>query len=75
MSSQIDSVPYKIGRNVARLRLNARLTQEQLAEKVDIGLRHLQRIEAGEKSPSMKTFVRIKKVLNVDWSDLFLGIG
>jgi len=48
---------------VARKKLN--LTQEALAEKVDITLYYMGEIERGEKTPSLDLFIRLVEVLDV----------
>ena len=62
------------GRNVARLRVGAALTQEKLAEKADISHRYLQDIEAGKKQPRINVVVKIHKALGVSWEELLLGV-
>ncbi len=54
-----------IGANVARLRLRRGFTQEQLAERVGIGVRHLIRIQRGEESVSLETLVSLGEALGV----------
>jgi len=44
-----------------RKKLN--LTQEELAEKLDISWRQLQRIETGKNDPSLITLKKLIKVL------------
>ena len=61
------------GRNVAELRRKAGLTQEGLAEKIDINIRHLQKIEAGEVSPSFGSILRLRAAFQTTWSELFSG--
>ncbi len=41
------------------------LTQEQLAEKLDISWRQLQRLEFDEESTTVKTLKKIVKVLDI----------
>ncbi len=53
----------KLGANVRRERTNKGLTQEQLAEKIDISLRNVQRIEAGEINPLTTTLIRLRHAL------------
>lgn len=53
----------KLGANVRRERTNKGLTQEQLAEKIDISLRNVQRIEAGEINPLATTLIRLRRAL------------
>jgi transcriptional regulator with XRE-family HTH domain len=52
-----------LGANVRRDRNAKRLTQEQLAEKIDISLRNMQRIEAGEINPLSTTLIRLRASL------------
>lgn len=55
------------------VRLARGLTQEQLAEKLDISLNFLNLIERGQRAPSFDTLERIAKVLRTPVSDLFLS--
>jgi transcriptional regulator with XRE-family HTH domain len=63
-----------LGKNINRLRNQAGLTQEKLAETSDLSLRFIQEIEAGEKSPSVETLAKIRHSLNCAWNDLMAGI-
>ena len=47
-----------------------KLTQEQLAELVQVDTRTIQRIENEETLPSIETFKRLIKVLNIDKKDV-----
>ena len=68
------SAHEKFGKNVHRLRMAARLTQEQLAEKADISRRYLQQIEAGEMNPTINVAARLGKALRCSWNRLCDGI-
>lgn len=46
-------------------RLKNNLTQEELAEKLDISWRHLQRLEYNEENTTVSTLKKIIKVLNI----------
>lgn len=46
-------------------RLKNNLTQEELAEKLDISWRHLQRLEYNEEKTTVSTLKKIIKVLNI----------
>ena len=73
MIGEVKRAPQVIfGQNVCRLRTAARLTQESLAEKADLSRRFVQEIEAGSKSPTVTTVVRLKKALSCSWNDLFV---
>lgn len=42
------------------------ITQEELAEKVDLSVQHISRIESGCYIPSLKSFFMIVSVLGID---------
>ncbi len=52
------------------IRKEKKMTQLELAKKVGISREMISQIERGKKSPSLKTFVKIAKVLNVELSEL-----
>jgi transcriptional regulator with XRE-family HTH domain len=60
----------RFGRVVARLRDTAGLTQEQLAEMIDMSSRHLQAIEAGDYWPTLPTLKKMREALRVKWEEL-----
>lgn len=62
------------GKNVGRLRYQAKFTQEQLAEKADISRRYVQLIEAGSYVPTIEVAAKLKKALKVEWNDLLKGV-
>ncbi len=63
----------RFGKNVSKLRYGCRLSQEQLAEKIDVSVRYVQSIEAGEYWPSLPTLSLLKKALKCSWDDLLAG--
>ena len=60
----------KFGANVRRERDSRDLTQEQLAERADLHLRSLQKIEAGEINLLLTTVLRLKRALKCPWTKL-----
>jgi transcriptional regulator with XRE-family HTH domain len=58
------------GKNVRRERRRKGLTQEELAERSEIALRNLQKIEAGEIDLRLTTALRIRLVLRCPWKRL-----
>lgn len=46
------------------------LTQEKLAELLDITPRQLQRIENGKRETSLKTFKKLVKILDIKDEDI-----
>ncbi len=61
----------RLGANLRRERNRRGLSQEQLAEKIDLHPRALQKIEAGVVNTSATTLIRIQKALRCRWEDLF----
>ncbi len=59
-----------LGQNVARLRESRGLTQEKLAELVDVDRRYIQRIEAGTANPGIDVLARLKSALSASWTKL-----
>ncbi len=51
-----------------------RMTQERLAELVDLNIRTVQKIEAGEMNILITTAIRIQAALRCAWNDL-LPVG
>jgi transcriptional regulator with XRE-family HTH domain len=60
----------QFGQNVRRQRNARAISQEKLAEKVDLNIRNIQRIEAGEINILLTTARRIKNALGCTWDDL-----
>lgn len=58
------------GQTVCSLRVNADLTQEELAEKADLSRRFIQDIERGLKSASVISLAKIRSALDCEWDDL-----
>lgn len=60
-----------VGTNVRRLRVERKLTQEQLAHDAGIDLTYLGGIERGRRNPSVEVLGRLASSLGVDPRDLF----
>ena len=54
-----------VGRRIKAAREHKRLTQEQLAELVDLSPMHVSVIERGVKLPKLETLINIANVLDV----------
>lgn len=50
---------------IKKYRLAQNMTQEELAEKLGISWRHLQRLERDEKNMKLSLFKKVVKALNV----------
>ncbi len=64
MNLKDENIKTTLGNNLKKIRLNQKLTQEQLAEKINISTQLLKDIEAGRKLGSLNTFVNICIALN-----------
>jgi len=62
---------HLLGARIKELRKLRQITQEQLAEKVDLATRYISLIEVGRSSPSLETIENIARALQVEIRDLF----
>ena len=60
-----------IGLNILHYRKEQGMTQEQLAEKVDISRNHMQRIETATAVSSLDTLIAIANALKIPLHKLF----
>lgn len=60
-----------IGKKIRQIRLEHDLSQEELSEKIEISPRHMCTIENGKSFPSIETFVKIAKALDIDINKFF----
>ena len=60
------------GANLRRERMARRVTQESLAERADLNIRTLQKIEAGQTNILITTAMRLRAALGCPW-DVLLG--
>jgi transcriptional regulator with XRE-family HTH domain len=58
------------GSSVRRVRMARKITQEKLAELVDLNIRTIQKIEAGHVNILLTTVLRLQKALGFAWGDL-----
>ena len=59
----------KLGRNIARLRTKASLTQEELAEMTGISTRYVQDLEAGLYTPTIFVADAVRESLQCSWEE------
>lgn len=64
---------YKIGQRIRKIRKAHGLSQEELAEKIDISTTHMSHIETGNTKLSLPVFVDIAAALDVRADDLLSG--
>lgn len=64
-------IDYKdIGARIRSVRLQRKLTQEQLAEAVGVGVTHISHIETGNSIPSLQVMVDIINALECSADEL-----
>jgi len=64
-------IKKELGRNVQKYRKLNKMTQEKLAELIEVEINSISSIETGRYFPSPDNLVKIAQALNVSLSDLF----
>lgn len=64
-------VLQNFGKNLKRYRLEQGLTQENLAEKINMHQTTVAKFETGKVNPSLKTIYIITRALNIKLTDIF----
>jgi len=67
----MSSIEKQIGAKITEIRLTKRLTQAQLAEKVNVSVETISRLERGVSIPSLKTLENIAQSLNTPLKTFF----
>jgi len=67
---QIEAKIRKFGANLRRERNARGVTQQRLAEMVDLNIRTVQKIEAGRINILITTAMRLQKALGCSWEKL-----
>lgn len=62
----------ELGKRIQQLRKSKKMTQEALAEIIDIDPKNVSKIENGNHYPSAETLVAIAKALDVEIFELFV---
>jgi len=65
------SVEKLIGIQIAKIRNNREVTQEQLAESVGVATETISRLERGVSIPSLKTLEKISQALHTSLKNIF----
>lgn len=63
-----------IGARIKEIRQKKSLTQEQLAERMDINSKYLSGIERGKENPTLNTLIKLAKSLDVDIGEIFTSV-
>lgn len=67
----MSGIGKRLGSKITEIRLSQRLTQSQLAEKIDVSVETISRLERGVSLPSLKAIEKIACVLKVSLKNLF----
>ena len=59
-----------MGQNIAKYRMNKHISQEKLAEIVDLSREYITRVENGQKNISLKKLFAIADALGVGFNQL-----
>jgi len=65
-----ENINLKIGNKILELRKKANLSQENLAEKLDVSRQTISKWETGETSPDLKQAASISKIFNISLDEL-----
>ena len=68
--AKIQAQLKKFGASVRRERIAKGITQEKLAELIDLNIRSVQKIEAAQINVLVTTAMRIQKALDCPWGRL-----
>lgn len=66
-----DTIYKNLGKRIKHLREKGHLTQERLAEKAEISLDYLGKIEVNINKPGLKTLIKLSNALNIDIKEIF----
>ncbi|MBI3814001.1 MAG: helix-turn-helix transcriptional regulator [Nitrospinae bacterium] len=67
----MDKLAQRLGARIKQIRKTAKITQEKLAEKTELSVEYISRLERGVSQPSFKTLSIMAERLNVDIKDFF----
>ena len=65
-------VKQMIGARIKGIRAKKRISQERLAERMEINPKYLSSIERGKENPTLNTLIKLSESLEVDLGEIFL---
>ncbi len=66
-----NNIKHKLGRNIKIERIRKDLTQEEFAERIDMSLSYVSKLEQGITSPTAIVLYKMSKILNIKMEDFF----
>lgn len=61
----------QLGQNIKRIRKSKKITQEKLAEAIDVDFGYISKLEVGQNFPSIQTLNKIAQILDVEIDTFF----
>lgn len=71
MSDKNKIIYQTLGTKIQKIRLSKKITQEELASKIDKSTHFVSDIERGIKCPSIPTLINIIEILKINPNDIF----
>lgn len=71
MATKTTKQDYRLGRKIQKIRKSIGLSQEQLAERVNVSTTWIGYLETGYRVPNLKMIYKIARALNVKVKDIF----
>ncbi len=67
----MSKIEKKFGDRIRKLRVDKKLSQEEIAHRAGVHRTYLGGIERGERNPSLRNIAALAKALGVNLSELF----
>lgn len=67
------NLKYEMGNRLSEARKKNTLTQEELAELLDVSVKHISAVERGKSSLSLKKLIQASQILDVSLDYLITG--
>ena len=67
----MSKIEKKFGDRIKKLRVDKKLSQEEIAHRAGVHRTYLGGIERGERNPSLRNIAALAKALGVNLSELF----
>ena len=74
MTKRIDKTDVFVGKKIKEKRISLKITQEELAKKLDITFQQIQKYENGSNRVSAGRLYKISKIFNISINYFFKGI-
>lgn len=62
-----------VGRRIANMRVDRKLTQAELAARAEVSIKYLQRVEAGQENLTLRSIAKFANLFGVGIVSFFTG--